>query len=67
VTPFHGRFDSFPGAMIYNQFQIELGNTLGLDFSQKAVKKLSIITLKRKPYLLTTINNDAAQVYQLIK
>jgi hypothetical protein len=67
VTPFHGRFDSFPGAMIYNQFHIELGHTLGLDFSQKAVKKLSIITLKGKPYLLTTINNDAAQVYQLIK
>jgi hypothetical protein len=65
VTPYHGRFDSFPGAIIYNENKIELGNTIGLDFNQKAVKKLSIIFLKGKPYLLTTINNDAAQVYQL--
>lgn len=67
VSPFHGRFDSFPGALIYNEKDIDLGNSIGLDFSQKAVRKLSIITYKGKPYLLTTINNDTAQVYQLIK
>jgi hypothetical protein len=66
VQPFHGRFDSFPGALIYSETEIELGNTIGLDFSQKAVKKLSIITLEGKPYVLATVNNDAVQVYQLI-
>ena len=67
VIPFHGRFDSFPGALIYNETHIDLGSTIGLDFSQKAIKKLNIITLKGTSYLLTTINNGSAQVYKLIK
>jgi len=67
VIPFHGRFDSFPGALIYDETHIDLGSTIGLDFSQKAIKNLDIITLKGAPYLLTTINNDSAQVYKLIK
>ena len=67
VSPYHGRFDSFPGALIYNENKVELGNTIGLDFNQKAVKKLSVIYLKGKPYLLTTINNDNAQVYHINK
>ena len=67
VTPFHGKFDSFPGALIKNENDIILGNKIGLDFSDKAIKKLNIIYLNKKPYLLTTINNDKAQVYELIK
>ena len=67
VSPFHGRFDSFPGALIYNENKMELGSSIGLDFNQKAVKKLSIIYLKGTPYLLTTINNDNAQVYHINK
>jgi len=67
VTPFHGKFDSFPGALIKNENNITLGNKIGLDFSDKAIKKLNIIHLNKKPYLLTTINNDKAQVYELIK
>ncbi|MCF7568055.1 VCBS repeat-containing protein [Sabulilitoribacter arenilitoris] len=67
VTPFHGKFDSFPGALINTENDITLGNKIGLDFSDKAIKNLSIITLNNKPYLLTTINNDKAQVYELIK
>ena len=67
VTPFHGRFDSFPGALIKNENDITLGNKIGLDFSDKAIRKLNIIYLKNKPYLLVTINNDKAQVYELVK
>ncbi|WP_341216052.1 VCBS repeat-containing protein [uncultured Wocania sp.] len=67
VTPFHGKFDSFPGALIKNENDIILGNKIGLDFSDKAIKKLSIIHLNKKPYLLTTINNDKVQIYKLIK
>jgi hypothetical protein len=66
VTPFHGRFDSFPGALIKNENNIILGNKIGLDFSGKAIKQIHIITLKGKPYLLVTINNDKAQVYELV-
>ena len=67
VTPFHGRFDSFPGALIIDEEQVILGNKIGLDFSLKAVKKLDIIKVNNKPYVLATINNDWAQVYQLIE
>ncbi len=67
VTPFHGKFDSFPGALIKNENNIISGNKIGLKFSDKAIKKLNIIYLNKKPYLLTTINNDKAQVYELIK
>ena len=67
VSPYHGRFDSFPGALIFNEENIILGNKIGLDFSQKAVKKLNSIKVKNKLYLLATINNDSVQVYQLIK
>ncbi|SFZ92760.1 Repeat domain-containing protein [Flaviramulus basaltis] len=66
VTPFQGRFDSFPGALIKNENSLVLGNTIGLDFSEKSIRHLNIITLKGKPYLLATINNDKAQVYELI-
>ena len=65
VTPFHGRFDSFSGALIKNEKDIILGNKIGLNFSHKVVRKLNIISLKGKQYLLVTINNDAAQVYEL--
>ncbi len=67
VTPFHGRFDSFPGALIIDEEQVILGNKIGLDFSLKAVKKLDIIKVNNKSYVLATINNDKAQVYQLME
>lgn len=67
VTPFHGRFDSFPGALLKSETQIVLGNQLGLNISNKAIKDLNIITLNGTSYLLITINNDKAQVYELIK
>ena len=67
VTPFHGRFDSFPGALIFDENQIILGNRIGLDFNQKAIKNLNIFAVQGKQYLLATINNDSAQVYQITK
>ena len=65
VSPYQGRFDSFPGALIFNEDKIVLGNKIGLDFNQKAVKKLNIIKVQNKSYVLATINNDHAQVYEL--
>ncbi len=67
VTPFHGKFDSFPGALIKNENNIISGNKIGLNFSDKAIKNLNIIYLDKKPYLLTTINNGKVQVYELLK
>ena len=67
VTPFHGRFDSFPGALIFNENNVILGSKIGLDFSGKAVRKLNIIRCNGNTYVLATINNEKAQVYQLKK
>ncbi|HMC00017.1 MAG TPA: hypothetical protein VKN14_03160, partial [Flavobacteriaceae bacterium] len=62
---FQGRFDSFPGALIKSESNIELGNTLGLNLSGKSARHLNIISLKEKQYLLVTINNDKVQVYEI--
>ncbi len=65
VQPFHGRFDSFSGALIKNETDIQLGFQIGLDFTEKAVRNLHIIELKNKPYLLVTVNGGMAEVYDL--
>ncbi len=67
VKPFHGRFDSFPGALIKSENDVTLGSKIGLDLTQKSVRHLSIIKMNNVPYLLITINNDKAQVYTLKK
>lgn len=66
VKPFHGRYDSFPGALIYSKNNIILGSSVGLDFMSKSVRHLNIIHLNNLTYLLVTMNNDEAQVYELI-
>ncbi len=66
VTPFHGRFDSFPGALINNQNSIILGDDLGLELTQKSVRHLNVITLDKATYLLVTLNNDKAQTYRIL-
>jgi hypothetical protein len=65
VTPFHSRFDGFSGALIKDQKTIYLGNQIGIDLTQKAVRHLDIIPLNGKKYLLVTINNKKAEVYEL--
>ncbi len=64
VIPFHGRFDSFPGAMIHSEKNVQLGSTLGLHLAQKSVRRLEIIQQNNKPYLLIIYNNDKAEVYE---
>ncbi|MGI9552096.1 MAG: VCBS repeat-containing protein [Aurantibacter sp.] len=65
VKPYHGRFDSFLGALIKNENEVVLGNKIGLDLAGKSVRHLNIIRANEQPYLLVTINNDSAQVYRL--
>jgi hypothetical protein len=67
VTPYHGRFDSFPGALIFDENNIVLGNQIGLEFSNKAIRDLNIIELNGASYVLATVNNDSTQVYQILK
>ncbi|MBW8242202.1 VCBS repeat-containing protein [Muricauda oceani] len=65
VKPYHGRMDSFPGALIQSNGSVVLGNQLGLDFTKKSIRHLSTITLNNKKYLLAVFNNDKAQVYKI--
>ncbi|MFS4468627.1 VCBS repeat-containing protein [Maribacter sp. 2210JD10-5] len=67
IKPFHGRLDSFPGALINNEEDIVTGNEVGLDFMSKSVRHLNIVHLNEEPYLLATFNNEPAQVYRLLK
>tara|TARA_R110002020_G_scaffold296658_1_gene512306 strand:+ start:95266 stop:98532 length:3267 start_codon:yes stop_codon:yes gene_type:complete len=65
ITPYHGKFDSFAGAIMTNSGEILDANTIGLNFAQKAVKNLSIIKILQQPSLLATFNNDSAELYKL--
>lgn len=67
VIPFHGRFDSFSGALIHSENDIELGNRLGLKMEHKSVRHLKVIHLNDKPYLLIVYNNEAAQIYEILE
>ena len=65
VKPFQGRFDGFDGMLIKNTSDYIATFELGLDLSGKSVRHLNIIELNEQPYLLVTINNGPAEVYQL--
>ena len=67
VKPYHGRFGSFPGAMISSENEVILGHRIGLDLLEKSVRHFNIIEHNNQPYLLVTFNNEKAQVYELIK
>ncbi|MEC4003214.1 VCBS repeat-containing protein [Flavobacterium sp. SUN052] len=64
VTPYHSRFDGFSGALIKNNKTILLGHQIGIDLTQKAVRHLDVINLNGKKYMLVTINNKPAEVYE---
>jgi hypothetical protein len=65
VSPYHSRFDGFSGALIKNEKTIYLGNQIGIDLTQKAVRHLNIIDFNGKKYVLVTINNKKVEVYEL--
>jgi len=65
VSPYHSRFDGFSGALIIDQKTVLLGHQLGIDLTQKAVRHLDILSVNNQDYLLVTINNKPAEVYQI--
>lgn len=67
VKPYHGRFDGFSGALIKNNKDITLGYQLGLDVKHKSVRHLNVLDVFNKRYVLVTYNNDAAEVYEILK
>ncbi|WP_282178523.1 VCBS repeat-containing protein [Maribacter stanieri] len=67
VKPYHGRYDSFPGALINNANNVTLANEIGLDLTGKSIRSMNIINLNNNKYILLTFNNEAAEVYQILK
>ncbi|MCM4163762.1 MULTISPECIES: VCBS repeat-containing protein [unclassified Arenibacter] len=65
IKPYHGRLDSFSGALIKSINDVILGNKLGLELELKSVRHMKIIDLNGGTYLLVTFNDDKAQVYEL--
>lgn len=65
VSPYQSRFDGFAGALIQDQKTILMGESIGIDLTQKAVRHLDIITVNNQKYMLVTINNKPTEVYQL--
>ena len=65
VQPYHGRFGSFGGAMIESDGSIVLGRDLGLQWFNRSVRSLNIITVGEVNYLMSTIHDDSVQVYRL--
>lgn len=65
LTPFQGRHDGFGGAMLYQPDSIVTGQPLGLDFFQKQIMALNILTIDKHEYLLVSVNNDSTQLYAI--
>ncbi len=66
VKPYHGRFDSFAGAILKPGGKIIQAPELGINFTQKQVRGLNIIKINQVDYLLVTYNNHETVLYRLV-
>ena len=64
IKPYHGRLDSFPGALIKGEGEFVLGGSLGLDFTQRSLRHLETLIVNDQKYLLAVFNNDGAHLYK---
>ncbi|MDY8134745.1 VCBS repeat-containing protein [Aquimarina sp. 2201CG5-10] len=67
VIPYHGRFDGFGGAILKNPSTIINSSKLNINLSQKSVRGLNIINFNSKDYLLITIHDEKAEIYEFSK
>ncbi len=67
VIPYHGRFDGFAGALLQQNDKIINADQLNINLTQKSVRGLNIINFTDKEYLLITINNEKAEMYEFTK
>ena len=65
LSPYHGRLGSLAGNIITVGGAIFEREQLGLDFTQKAVSSLDILTLDGVRHLLVTYNNEKPEIYKL--
>ncbi len=65
VKPYHGKYDTFSGALINKENDVILGSELGLDFKGKALRALIQLQIENTDYLLAIFNNEALQLYKI--
>jgi len=65
LKPYQGRFDSFPGALWSSPGDFTLGAALGLDWQQKSLRHLRVISHNKQDYLLVVFNDAPAEVYKV--
>lgn len=65
VIPFHGRYDSFAGALIDSNESYTSADDLGLKLSLYAVRSMQILEFKKQPYLLISTNDERIQLYKI--
>jgi hypothetical protein len=67
VTPSQGRFVSNTGTILSGDGRILDGLEIGINFSQKEIRRISTITVDDEKYLLAAPNNDSLLWYKIIK
>ncbi|MCH4822856.1 VCBS repeat-containing protein [Gramella lutea] len=64
VTPYHGAYGAFPGAVITPEMKILSGDLTGIDFTGKAVRSLIKIEIHKKKFLIGLLNDDEPIIYK---
>jgi hypothetical protein len=65
VIPFHGRFDSFSGALIDHKGNILPTSDLGLDLWNKSVRHFDLIKHNNQTYLIVIFNDERTEIYRI--
>ncbi len=67
TPPYNGKFDENVGYVIQHGGHVLSGIELGINFGNKEVKHLNIITINKTEYLLVVVNNSKTLIYEINK
>ncbi|MBT8319273.1 MAG: hypothetical protein KJP01_04010, partial [Gramella sp.] len=65
VTPYHGAYGAFSGALITSGGMIKEAPEVGIDFTGKPVNKLIEINIGNKRYMIGFLNDEAPVIYKI--
>jgi len=66
VPPYNGKLDGNIGYILQKNGKILSGIDLGLNIGNKQIKKLALVKIAKKSYLIAVVNNNKTLIYQLI-
>jgi enediyne biosynthesis protein E4 len=66
VPPYNGKLDGNTGYILQQNGNIIAGIDVGINFGDKEVKHLNLITINGKYFILATVNNGKTLVYQIL-